>query len=532
MEVKDFTQLPDDFNPTCTGINYMNYQHMLAFVFAITEINRNPQLLPNVTLGFHIVDSCLTERPSVTGMFDIISGKKDPIPNYHCDSLHKLVAVVEGISSKISLLLARMFGLYNIPQIHKALKYVHFLNNAGTEVYFDEKGDMNSTLDVLNWIEYPNQTLDGVKVGRFDQKHSTQNLVIDENLIRWNIAFNKTPQSVCSKTCLPGYRKSTGNGSVACCYECIPCREGEISNETDMERCRKCPEDQWPNLNRDTCIFKVISYLSYREPLGEFFTAVSIVHFFVTCVITAFFTKHRNTRVMKANNQIISYFLLISLKMCFLCSLIFIGHPIKATCFLRQTIFGITFTFAVSSVLAKTVTVIIAFNATRPGSKWRNLLGTRLSISIVIFCSLCQLIICALWLGIAPPFPFYNMKDEIGTILAVCNEGSLIGFYCVLGFMGFLSFVCFLVAFLSRNLPDIFNEAKFITFSMLVFCSVWISFIPAYLSTRGKYVVAVEIFAILTSSCGLVVCIFIPKCYFVLFRPELTIKDITIQQRT
>ncbi|XP_075048082.1 vomeronasal type-2 receptor 26-like [Mixophyes fleayi] len=391
---------------------------------------------------------------------------------------------------------------------------------------------MNSTLDILNWIVYPNQTLDNVKVGRFDQKHSTQNLIIDENLIRWNIAFNKTPQSVCSKTCLPGYRKSTGKGSAACCYECVPCREGEISNQTDMKTCRSCPEDQWPNINRDACIFKVVSYLSYSEPLGEFFTAVSIVLFSLTCVITAFFTKHRNTRVMKANNQTISYFLLISLKMCFLCSLIFIGHPIKATCLLRQTIFGIAFTFSVSSILAKTVTVIIAFHATRPGSKLRKFLGNRLSVSIVIVCSLCQLIICALWLGIAPPFPYYNMEDEIGTILAVCNEGSLIGFYCVLGFMGFLSFVCFLVAFLSRNLPDIFNEAKFITFSMLVFCSVWISFVPAYLSTRGKYVVAVEIFAILTSSCGLVVCIFIPKCYFVLFRPELTIKDITIQNRT
>ncbi|XP_075048035.1 vomeronasal type-2 receptor 26-like [Mixophyes fleayi] len=467
-------------------------------------------------------------------------------------------------------------------RIHKTLKYVHFLNKAGSAVYFDEKGDMNSTLDILNWIVYPNMRLDGVKVGRFEQKHSTPNLVIDENLIRWNIAFNKVQLSstiwfsanpgilvfcnhayssgpsvqchilhsyssgrrprlnsfcthcttLCSKTCLPGYRKSTVEGSAACCYECVPCREWEIANQTDMETCRKCPEDQWPNINRDTCIFKDISYLSYSEPLGEFITAVSIVLFFVTCVITSFFTKHRNTRVMKANNQTISYILLISLKMCFLCSLIFIGHPIKTTCLLRQTIFGITFTFSVSSVLAKTVTVIIAFNATRPGSKLRNLLGPRLSRSIVIFCCLCQLVICALWLGIAPPFPYYNMDDEIGTILAVCNEGSLIGFYCVLGFIGFLSFVCFIVAFLSRNLPDIFNEAKFITFSMLVFCSVWISFVPAYLSTRGKYVVAVEIFAILTSSFGLVVCIFIPKCYFVLFRPELTIKDITIQQRT
>ncbi|XP_066486331.1 vomeronasal type-2 receptor 26-like [Tiliqua scincoides] len=312
-------------------------------------------------------------------------------------------------------------------------------------------------------------------------KHRTK-LTGERQYLQSQQSWQVLPLSICNDNCHPGYRKGKQEENPFCCYDCIPCPDGKISSEK------------------------------------------------ATALVLGMFMKHRNTPIVKANNRNLTYTLLISLMFCFLSSLLFIGSPEKVTCLLRQTAFGIIFSVAVSSVLAKTTTVVLAFMATKPGSNLRKWMGTKLTNSIVISCSLFQVGICIVWLATSPPFPDVDMHSMSEEIVLECNEGSPSMFYCVLGYMGFLAIVSFFVAFPARKLPDSFNEAKFITFSMLVFCSVWLSFVPTYLSTKRKYLVAVEIFFILASSAGLLGCIFVPKCYIILLRPELNSKEQLIRR--
>ncbi|KAF7235274.1 hypothetical protein EYD10_17889 [Varanus komodoensis] len=668
-----------------------DYWKILSFLFAIQEINQNPSLLPNLTLGYSIYDSLHDARLTSDAAIDLLSTSQAHVPNYKCGRRDHLLAVLEESDSDNSKQLSNMLGIFKIPQVtyaftsqvqrekcqslsfyrmvpeegiqypgivrlllhfrwtmvglfaldtengekfmktlkpelhqngicvifsrsisqlksgkaeiqefvnrafkrsyskhvlpvkewtrcrekekqqgltqavkknilsldsffsyntvlavvravdaavssrskrnsmeqgdrqdvhwlhpwqlHPFLRDPQFHNHSIDGVYLDEKGDLAANLDLVSWVRFPNKSVDRVKVGSLERRGLPgPKFTIHHNPIAWpRWQDQPLPQARCVESCLPGFFKVAREGQPICCYDCTPCAEGTISTREDAEHCFKCPEDEHPNKVCNQCIPKIITFLSYAESLGTFLTAMALHFSIATGSILGIFWKFQETPLVKANNRDLSYFLLVSLLLCFVCSFLFIGQPRSITCLLRQAAFSIIFSVAISSLLAKTVTVVLAFLATKPGNRARNWLGRTLANSIVICCSSIQVVLSTIWLGTSPPFPDSDKHSQAGQIILQCNEGSVAMFYAALGYMGFLAAVCFTVAFLARKLPGAFNEAKLITFSMLVFCSVWVSFVPTYLSTRGKYMVAVQVFSILASSPGLLGCIFLHK---------------------
>ncbi|XP_078524913.1 extracellular calcium-sensing receptor-like [Lissotriton helveticus] len=417
-------------------------------------------------------------------------------------------------------------------QLFHYLKEGRFQNEDGEEVYFDMHGDPPPVFDILNWQLDAAGNVQYIKVGSFDlTAPKGQDFKINETAIVWHGGQQQVPHSACSNSCVPGFRQAVRPGAPRCCFDCVPCSPGEITNRTDSRECFKCPDSHWSNERQDQCVPKTLEFLHLDEALGITLSSVASIGFLITLFVLSIFIRYRNTPIVKANNRSLSYILLLALMLSFLSSAGFLGQPDTLTCMVRQVAFGTVFTICVSCILAKTLTVVIVFNAAKPGSKMRVLVGPRLPNSIAITCPSVQLLLCSIWLGKAPPYQQINMKFNNEKMLFECNEGSPTAFWIMLGYLGILACVSFVMAFLARKLPDSFNETKYITFSMLLFVAVWLSFIPAYLSTQGKYMVAVEVFAILTSSLGLLSCIFFPKCFVVLLRPHMNSKGFLMGRR-
>ncbi|KAF7234535.1 hypothetical protein EYD10_18438 [Varanus komodoensis] len=536
------------------------YQHLQAFAFAVTEINEKPTILPNITLGFHIYDSYYDARMTYRTTLDLLFNVHEFLPNFQCGKEKKVLTVIGALGSDTSFHIADILNVYNIPQItygsfvlekkyetqlplfyrmvadesNQYMGIIHLLLHfkwtwIGIFAVDDESG--NHFLQTMEPLFFKNGICSAFtertpKQARFSylgesiETSRKYYVLLKKTKAKVFLVYGETTSFIWLKVMLvemnPENEELLSVGmvwimtaqidfalisvqsmhgfevfqvfAVAHALQAMLSSQSNIKARVDSQNQEFHYPESWQVQPVSLCNAHCLPGYQKKKEEGEKFCC----HHCVPCPKG------------KISNQ-------EGVDDCFTCPED--QYPSK------------------DQDYSKTIIVVLAFMSTKPGTKIRNWMGKQLASAIVVACCLTQVVICTVWLATSPPFPDSVTNAMPDEIVLECNEGSSAMFYCVLGFLVFLSIVSLMMAFLARKLPNSFNESKFISFSMFVFCSVWVSFVPSYLSTKGKYTVAVEIFAILGSSAGLLLCIFSPKCYIILLKPELNNKRYLIRRK-
>uniref|UniRef100_A0A8D2KSK0 Receptor ligand binding region domain-containing protein n=1 Tax=Varanus komodoensis TaxID=61221 RepID=A0A8D2KSK0_VARKO len=96
------------------------YWKILSFLFAMQDVNQNPSLLPNLTLGYSIYDSLHDVRLMSDAAIDLLSTAQAHVPNYKCGRRNHLLVVLEESDSDNSMQLSNILGIFKIPQVSYA----------------------------------------------------------------------------------------------------------------------------------------------------------------------------------------------------------------------------------------------------------------------------------------------------------------------------------------------------------------------------------------------------------------------------
>ncbi|XP_059501680.1 G-protein coupled receptor family C group 6 member A-like [Stegostoma tigrinum] len=105
----------------CSGFDPSMFLHVQAMIYTIEQIN-NSTFLPGIKLGYEIYDSCSNVITAIQATQRFLSkfNSSDSRIEVHCDYTNynpTVKAVVGGLYSEISIVVARLLNLYLIPQV-------------------------------------------------------------------------------------------------------------------------------------------------------------------------------------------------------------------------------------------------------------------------------------------------------------------------------------------------------------------------------------------------------------------------------
>ncbi|XP_022058204.1 metabotropic glutamate receptor 4 isoform X2 [Acanthochromis polyacanthus] len=454
-------------------------------------------------------DSSYEQEGKVQFVIDAVYAMAHALHNMHKDLCPGKV----GLCSKMDTI--------NGTLLLKYIRNVNFTGIAGTPVVFNVNGDAPGRYEIYQY-QITNNTTEYKIIG-----HWTDQLHLDTNEMQWPGGTQEVPSSICSQPCRPGQRKKTVKG-IPCCWHCENCDGYQY--QADTYTCKMCRFDLRPNENHTGCVPIPIVKLEWSSPWAVIPVLIAVLGIMATLLVVATFVRYNDTPIVKASGRELSYVLLTGIFLCYATTFLMISAPDVVICSLRRIFLGLGMSISYAALLTKTNRIYRIFEQGKMSVSAPRFISPASQLVITFSLISVQLLGVCIWFGVDPSQAIIDYEDqrtanpEMARGVLKCDISDL-SLICLLGYSMLLMVTCTVYAIKTRGVPETFNEAKPIGFTMYTTCIVWLAFIPIFFGTSQSaekmYIqtTTLTISVSLSASVSLGM-LYMPKVYVVLFHPE------------
>ncbi|XP_071379287.1 metabotropic glutamate receptor 4-like isoform X2 [Centroberyx affinis] len=473
---------------------------------AVTILPKRQSIRDHERIG---KDSSYEQEGKVQFVIDAVYAMAHALHNMHKDLCPGKV----GLCSKMDTI--------NGTLLLKYIRNVNFTGIAGTPVIFNVNGDAPGRYEIYQY-QMTNNTTEYKIIG-----HWTDHLHLDTNEMQWPGATREVPSSICSQPCRAGQRKKTVKG-IPCCWHCENCDGYQY--QADTYTCKMCRFDLRPNENHTGCVPIPIVKLEWSSPWAVIPVLIAVLGIMATLFVVITFIRYNDTPIVKASGRELSYVLLTGIFLCYATTFLMISTPDVGICSLRRIFLGLGMSISYAALLTKTNRIYRIFEQGKMSVSAPRFISPASQLVITFSLISVQLLGVCIWFGVDPSQAIIDYEDQ-RTANPVMARGVLkcdisdLSLICLLGYSMLLMVTCTVYAIKTRGVPETFNEAKPIGFTMYTTCIVWLAFIPIFFGTSQSaekmYIqtTTLTISVSLSASVSLGM-LYMPKVYVVLFHPE------------
>ncbi|NXK20589.1 TS1R3 protein, partial [Arenaria interpres] len=388
----------------------------------------------------------------------------------------------------------------------------------GQSLRFDQSHSTNTGYKLIFW-SWENGTLTYLPVGDYEES-----LYVNKSQVQFHTADQKEPTSECFSHCKPGQFKQI-KGFHLCCYDCTDCPENTFWSAKGSSTCTACPEHQWSPLRSTRCYDRSERYLFWDEPLTIALLTLMSITISLTCLTAALFLKSLQTPLVQASGGKLSLFALFALTLLCLSCCLYIGKPSNTLCMTQQIVYALCLNGCFSTFFVKSLEITLVTEFPRCVPTFLRWVTGRRAWLLVALCLLAECSFCVCYLHLGPDSLQSDYKSLPGEVLLVCKTHSWFAFALMHGYNGCVALVCFLCTFMVQTSGKKYNIARGITFAILTYFIIWIFFVAIFATLNTVLRSVTQIGTILATSLGILGTYYIPKCYIILFKPDLNTVD-------